>query len=108
MDYKIASLKDYNQDGKVDRLPFSIRILLENILRNHDGFAVTDEHRDTLLNWNPEGTTNDISFKPARVLMQDFTGVPAVVDIASIRSEVIRKGNCRINFGSVLPFADYF
>ncbi len=103
MDYKIASLKDYNQDGKVDRLPFSIRILLENILRNHDGFAVTDEHRNTLLNWNPEGTTNDISFKPARVLMQDFTGVPAVVDIASIRSEVIRKGKDGSKINPAIP-----
>ena len=103
MDYKIASLHDHNQDGKVDRLPFSIRILLENIIRNHDGFAVTDEHLNTVLNWNPDGTTNDISFKPARVLMQDFTGVPAVVDIASIRSEVIRKGKDGSKINPAIP-----
>ena len=103
MDYKIASLRDHNQDGKVDRLPFSIRILLENIIRNHDGFAVTDEHLNTVLNWNPEGTTNDISFKPARVLMQDFTGVPAVVDVASIRSEVIRKGKDGSKINPAIP-----
>lgn len=103
MDYKIASLHDHNQDGKVDRLPFSIRILLENIIRNHDGFAVTDEHLNTILNWNPDGTTNDISFKPARVLMQDFTGVPAVVDVASIRSEVIRKGKDGSKINPAIP-----
>lgn len=103
MDYKIASLHDHNQDGKVDRLPFSIRILLENIIRNHDGFAVTDEHLNTVLNWNPDGTTNDISFKPARVLMQDFTGVPAVVDVASIRSEVIRKGKDGSKINPAIP-----
>ncbi len=103
MDYKIASLNEYNQNGKVDRLPFSIRILLENIIRNHDGFGVTDEHLNTVLNWDPEGTTNDISFKPARVLMQDFTGVPAVVDVASIRSEVIRKGKDGSKISPAIP-----
>ena len=103
MDYKIASLKEHNQDGKVDRLPFSMRILLENIIRNHDGFGVTDEHLHTVLNWDPNGTTNDISFKPARVLMQDFTGVPAVVDVASIRSEVIRKGKDGSKINPAIP-----
>jgi len=93
MSYQTASLKKLaEKKGGVTKLPFSIRILLENVLRNHDNFAVTDEHLDTLLNWDPSGTDKDIPFKPARVLMQDFTGVPAVVDIASIRAEVIRKG----------------
>jgi len=93
MNYQIASLKKLVDEGKrVDKLPFSIRILLENVLRNHDGFAITDDHVDTLVNWNPDGTDREIPFKPARVLMQDFTGVPAVVDMASIRAEVIRKG----------------
>ncbi|MBY5957325.1 aconitate hydratase AcnA [Membranicola marinus] len=103
MDYKIASLKEHNQNGKVDRLPFSIRILLENILRNHDGFAITDAHRDTVLNWDPAGTKADIPYKPARVLMQDFTGVPAVVDVASIRSEVIRKGKDGSKINPAIP-----
>lgn len=74
------------------RLPFSIRILLENVLRNHDGFAITDEHIDTLVNWQPQPTDKDIPFKPARVLMQDFTGVPGVVDLASLRAEYVRQG----------------
>ncbi len=77
---------------KVSHLPFSIRILLENVLRNYDAFAITDENLETLLNWSPAPSEKDIPFKPARVLMQDFTGVPAVVDIASLRAEVARKG----------------
>lgn len=93
MEPRIASLSKLEKDGKqISRLPFSIRILLENVLRNHDNFAITDEHLETLVNWDPAGTDKEIPFKPARVLMQDFTGVAAVVDIASIRAEVIRKG----------------
>lgn len=91
--YKIASLKKLQEEGKdIHRLPFSIRILLENVLRNHDGFAITDEHIDTLVNWQPQPTDKDIPFKPARVLMQDFTGVPGVVDLASLRAEYVRQG----------------
>jgi len=61
-------------------------------LRNFDDFSVTKEAIETLLNWKPKGSDQDIPFKPARVLMQDFTGVPAVVDIAALRAEVARKG----------------
>src|SRR5690625_4388535 len=103
MDYKIASLKEHDKDGAVSRLPFSIRILLENILRNQDGFAITEQHLDTILHWNPEGTTKEIPYKPSRVLMQDFTGVPAVVDIASIRSEVIRRGKDGSKINPAVP-----
>ncbi|MFC3197226.1 aconitate hydratase AcnA [Parapedobacter deserti] len=104
MNYQIASLKEIADGGKkVGKLPFSIRILLENALRNHDGFAVTDEHIDTLVNWSPTGTDKEIPFKPARVLMQDFTGVPAVVDMASIRAEVIRKGGDGSKINPAIP-----
>jgi len=78
--------------GNVTKLPYSIRILLENIIRNYNGFSINDEHIKTILNWKPKPELKDIPFLPARVLMQDFTGVPSVVDIASIRSEVLRKG----------------
>ncbi len=92
-DHQYYSLKALQEQGyEIEKLPFSIRILLENALRNFDGFGVTKAHIETLLNWQPEGSTDDIPFKPARVLMQDFTGVPAVVDLAAIRSEVARKG----------------
>ena len=88
--YSLAILEE--QGHEISKLPFSIRILLENALRNYDGFSVTEEHIHTILNWQPEASSKDIPFKPARVLMQDFTGVPAVVDIAALREEVARKG----------------
>ncbi|EHO08530.1 aconitate hydratase AcnA [Myroides odoratimimus] len=102
--YRIASLKELQDKGNnIERLPFSIRILLENVLRNHDGYVVTDEHLDTLVNWDPKGTDKDIPFKPARVLMQDFTGVPAVVDIASLRDEFIRQGKDGNKINPAIP-----
>ncbi|TDR17412.1 aconitate hydratase AcnA [Marinicella litoralis] len=92
-EHEYFSLKALQKQGyAIEKLPFSIRILLENAVRNFDGFGVTKAHIETLLNWQPKGGTDDIPFKPARVLMQDFTGVPAVVDLAAIRAEVARKG----------------
>ncbi|GGG98881.1 aconitate hydratase A [Parapedobacter pyrenivorans] len=102
MDHQIASLRKL-ENSKVEKLPFSIRILLENVLRNHDNFSVTDEHLDTLINWDPSGTDKEVPFKPARVLMQDFTGVPAVVDMASIRAEIIRKGGDGSKINPAIP-----
>ena len=91
--YDYWSLEKLEKAGhSIKKLPFSIRILLENALRNFDDFSITKDHLNTLLNWKPEPSDLDIPFKPARVLMQDFTGVPAVVDIASLRSEAKRKG----------------
>ncbi|MET1057845.1 MAG: aconitate hydratase AcnA [Pedobacter sp.] len=91
--YSYYSLRSLNDAGfPVECLPFSVRILLENAIRNFDGFAITNEHIASLINWSPGGGSRDIPFKPARVLMQDFTGVPAVVDIASLRAEMARKG----------------
>lgn len=104
MKSRIASLQKLQDEGKnIHRLPFSIRILLENVLRNHDGFAITDEHVNTLINWKPEGSEKEVPFKPARVLMQDFTGVPGVVDIASLRAEVIRKGGNGTRINPAIP-----
>jgi len=90
--HKYYSLGELQKQGHgIEKLPFTIRILLENALRNYDDFAVKKEHIETLLNWSPDGVPSDIPYMPARVLMQDFTGVPSVVDIASIRSEVGRQ-----------------
>lgn len=101
---KIASLKKLQDEGKnIARLPFSVRILLENVLRNHDGYVFTDEHLATLIDWNAQGTDKDIPFMPARVLMQDFTGVPAVVDIASLRAEYIRNGKDGAKINPAIP-----
>jgi aconitate hydratase len=99
--YSLASLQE--KGYKVDHLPFSIRILLENALRNYDGFGITDENIDTILNWSPQPSDKDIPFKPARVLMQDFTGVPAVVDIASLRAEMARKGKNPQGINPLIP-----
>lgn len=87
--YSLPDLKSLGVN--VEELPFSIRILMENAIRNYNGLTITDEHLKSILHWTPRPQLVDIPFMPARVLMQDFTGVPAVVDIASIRSEVFRK-----------------
>lgn len=91
------------QGNDIAKLPFSIRILLENALRNFDDFGITKENIETILRWKPTGSDKDIPFKPARVLMQDFTGVPAVVDIASLRAEIARKGKNPDEINPLIP-----
>ncbi len=76
----------------LDRLPFSIRILLEAVLRHHNDIEVTRQDVLHLSNWTPHGERPSMPFQPARVVMQDFTGVPAVVDLAAMRSAVARLG----------------
>jgi aconitate hydratase len=72
--------------GDVGGLPFSLKVLLENLLRNEDGSAVTAEDIEAFARWDPAGAEDrEIAFSPARVLMQDFTGVPAIVDLAAMR-----------------------
>src|SRR5699024_7013332 len=99
--FSLAELEKQGHD--IGKLPFSIRILLENALRNYDGFGVTKEHMETLINWSPNTEGEDIPYKPARILMQDFTGVPAVVDIAAIRSEVERKNEDPNKINPLVP-----
>jgi len=98
------SLQELKRQGfGIEKLPFSIRILLENVLRNYDDFAITKENVDTILNWKPQPSDKDIPFKPARVLMQDFTGVAAVVDLASLRDEAARKGKDPNKINPLIP-----
>ncbi len=78
--------------GDVERLPHTVRILLENLLRRAGSRDVSDEDVRALAAWPERSPTADLAFMPARVLMQDFTGVPAVVDLAAIRSAVARAG----------------
>lgn len=79
--------------GNVDRLPFSIRVLLESVIRQHDGRVIKDEHVEGLTKWGTEaGKNTDVPFKPSRVILQDFTGVPAVVDLASLRKAMVDMG----------------
>jgi len=88
----LYSLEKLQKDGigPVDSLPFSIRILLEQALRNVDDFQVRPEDVTALANWNAnKKSSKEIPFKPTRVILQDFTGVPAVVDLASLRSAMV-------------------
>ncbi|MBC6401860.1 MAG: aconitate hydratase AcnA [Ekhidna sp.] len=102
--HKYFSLSDLaEKKPEVRKLPYSIRILLENVIRNYDAFAVTEEHLNTILDWKNTAGEKDIPYSPARVLMQDFTGVPAVVDIASIRAEVSGKGKNTSKINPVVP-----
>jgi aconitate hydratase len=99
--FSLRALQDKGED--ISRLPFCIRILLENVLRNYDGYIITREHIDTLLKWEPEPEDKEIPFMPARVLMQDFTGVPAIVDIASLREEMNRQGKDSALINPLIP-----
>ncbi|MCC7440096.1 MAG: aconitate hydratase, partial [Bdellovibrionales bacterium] len=86
--------------AKLERLPFSLKILLENLLRYEDGREVTKAHIESLASWDPKAApSKEIAFMPSRILMQDFTGVPAVADLAAMRGAVKRLGGdpSRIN-----------
>src|SRR5438552_279075 len=86
------------------RLPFSIKVLLESALRNCDGFQVTEEDVARLAGWSPKaGESAEIPFKPARVILQDFTGVPCVVDLAAMRDAVKRMGGDPRKINPLVP-----
>jgi len=88
--YQLSKLAEY---GDIDRLPVSIKILLEAALRSCDGYEVMPEDVTTLAGWQPTvDERGELPFKPARVILQDFTGVPAVVDLAALRSAMARLG----------------
>lgn len=94
-EYSYYRLSKLQEDGLVDidRLPFSIRVLLEAVLRNENGYDITAEDVRQLAAYNPKNPDKvEIPFKPARVILQDFTGVPAVVDLAALRSAMERMG----------------
>ncbi|MEX2602026.1 MAG: aconitate hydratase AcnA [Balneolaceae bacterium] len=78
--------------GNVERLPFTIKILLEAVLREYDGYAVTEDDVKILADYNAEQPAGEVPFKPSRVVLQDFTGVPAVVDLAALRSAMKAMG----------------
>jgi len=90
--YEIWSLAALPQD-KVARLPYSLKILLENLLRFEDGVSVTRADIEALLEWDPAATpAHEIAFTPARVILQDFTGVPCIVDLAAMRDAIAKLG----------------
>src|SRR5688572_2506222 len=86
--------------ARVMRLPYSLRVLLENLLRREDGRSATRDHVEGLLGWEPaREPVREIPFMPARVILQDFTGVPVVVDLAAMRDAMAAMGGdpARIN-----------
>jgi aconitate hydratase len=90
--YSLTALRDAGYP-EIDRLPYSLKILLENLLRQEDGRFVKAPDIEALARWDVKGTSQkEISFAPARVLLQDFTGVPAVVDLAAMRDGIARLG----------------
>jgi aconitate hydratase len=90
--YEIWSLAALPQE-KIARLPYSLKVLLENLLRHEDGVNVTRADIEALLEWDPAATpSHEIAFTPARVILQDFTGVPCVVDLAAMRDAIVRFG----------------
>ena len=92
--FEIRRLERLEKDGigHLSKLPFSLRILLENLLRNEDGRFVKPADIQALANWKPHSAEKEIAFMPARVLLQDFTGVPAVVDLAAMREAFTKMG----------------
>src|ERR1700748_2141397 len=92
--YEVYRLKALEQKGvSLAKLPYSLRILLENLLRQEDGKSVTAADIEFLAKWHPKAEADrEIAFMPARVLMQDFTGVPAIVDLAAMRDAMKKLG----------------
>jgi aconitate hydratase len=90
--------------GDISRLPFSMKVLLENLLRFEDGKTVTRADIQALVDWQKErSSTKEIQYRPARVLMQDFTGVPAVVDLAAMRDAMARLGGNAAQINPQVP-----
>lgn len=98
------SLKELEKSGvQVDRLPYSIRVLLENVMRNRDEYLVKTEDVNTVSNW-PNGTMEkDVPYMPARTVLQDFTGVPLIVDLAAMRDAMAAEGGDPEEINPLIP-----
>ena len=102
--YRLAALQKAGLSPSLDRLPFSIKVLLEAVLRNLDGELVTEQDVRNLAAWNaPAPKDVELPFLPARVILQDFTGVPAVVDLASMRTAMKRLGGDPRRINPLVP-----
>ncbi len=100
--YRLGALEEAGI-AELDRLPFSIRILLENVLRNAGGGYVTEDHVRAVANWSPTSAGADVPFMPSRVVLQDFTGVPAVVDLAAMRDGIRALGGDAAKISPIVP-----
>jgi aconitate hydratase len=103
-EYSIYSLKALEEKYGVSRLPFTHKVLLENLLRHEDGKDITKSDIEALANWDAKAKpATEIAFTPARVIMQDFTGVPAVVDLAAMRDAVKNLGGDATKINPLSP-----
>ncbi len=100
--YRLGRLEELGL-ASLDRLPFSIRILLENVLRNAGDGQVTTEHVEAVASWSPAHAGADFPFMPTRVVLQDFTGVPAIVDLASMRDGIRALGGDPAKINPLVP-----
>ena len=102
--YAYASLAKFGERFDLKRLPYSLKILLENLLRHEDGVNVTAKEIEAVANWQPKAEPDtEISFMPARVVLQDFTGVPCVVDLAAMRDAVVKLGGDATQINPLAP-----
>ncbi|MEW5847511.1 MAG: aconitate hydratase AcnA [Myxococcota bacterium] len=102
--YKLEKLKTLGHAPNLDRFPFSIKILLESLLRNCDGFLVTEDDVKRLAGWNASKPAEvEVPFKPARVILQDFTGVPVLVDVAAMRNAMKKLGGDPKKINPLVP-----
>ena len=104
--YQYHSLKSFAETGSctLEQLPFTIKVLLENLLRKEDGIAVKRSDIEAVAAWQPkQDQAGEISYSPARVLMQDFTGVPAIVDLAAMRDAVAKNGGDPAKINPQIP-----
>ncbi|NNF14795.1 MAG: aconitate hydratase AcnA [Gemmatimonadetes bacterium] len=101
--YKLSRLEEKGVVDNLDRLPFSIRVLLENVLRHAGGEYVAESHVEAVTKWSPTNSGADVPFMPSRVVLQDFTGVPAVVDLAAMRDGIKHLGGDPARINPVVP-----
>src|SRR3979411_877565 len=101
--FRLDSLSKF-ANGNADRLPFSLKVLLENLLRNEDGKFVKADDVRALATWDLKGKVEkEIAFRTARVLLQDFTGVPCVVDLAAMRDALAKLGGDTTRINPLVP-----
>jgi aconitate hydratase len=101
--YRLGKLEEHGVIDSLDRLPFSIRVLLENALRHAGSPYVSEEHVRAVAGWSPTNAGADVPFMPSRVVLQDFTGVPAVVDLAAMRDGLEAMGGDASRINPVVP-----
>ncbi|MEP6485469.1 MAG: aconitate hydratase AcnA [Rudaea sp.] len=102
--YKLANLAKLGAQFDITRLPYSMKILLENLLRHEDGLNVTRKEIEAVAQWEPtKEPDTEIAFMPARVVLQDFTGVPCVVDLAAMRDAIVRLGGDAKKINPLIP-----